>query len=184
MLEAKSKKTVLNLARGAVEAAIRGEPIPDVRVENEELQAKVGAFVTLKTKGELRGCLGRFVSDAPLWKTVRKLAAAAATEDPRFLSNRITSEELDEVEIEVSVLSPLKKTDDPLNDIEEGKHGIYITDGTRSGCFLPQVATETGWDAEEFMDKCCTHKAGLPSGAWKHAPDTEVYIFTAEVLSD
>ncbi len=176
-----AKKTLLSLAQSAVKAAVKGEP-PPCSVDSGELQGKLGAFVTLKTHGRLRGCIGRFVPDEPLWKTVADMAVEAATGDPRFFSDRITTDELDEVEIEISILSPLKKTDDPLNEIEIGKHGIYITDGTRSGCFLPQVAVETGWTAQQFLENCCAHKAGLPREAWEKAPDTEVYLFTAEII--
>ncbi len=182
MLSQESREELLGIARQSVEAAIRGEDLPEVESENEELQEECGAFVTLKTEGQLRGCLGRFMSDLPLWKTVRKMAAAAATEDPRFAGMRLTPEELDDVNIEISALSPLKKIDDPM-DLELGKHGIYVRRGGRTGCFLPQVATETGWDKEQFLQKCCRGKAGLSADAWQD-PDTEVFVFTAEIISE
>ena len=90
--------------------------------------------------------------------------------------------ELQEIDIEISVLSPLEKTDDPLS-LELGKHGIYIKKGFAGGCFLPQVATETGWNKEQFLSQCCGGKAGLPPDAWKQA-DTEVFLFTAEVFGE
>jgi AmmeMemoRadiSam system protein A len=108
------------------------------------------------------------------------MARASATSDPRFLDNPITEEELNELDIEISVLSPLQKTDNPLS-LRLGIDGIYIKRDYASGCFLPQVATETGWNKEEFLSYCCAHKAGLPADAWKD-PQTEVYLFTAEVF--
>ena len=110
------------------------------------------------------------------------MAVAAATEDPRFISAPITPEEVKDLNIEISVLSPLEKIENPL-DIELGKHGIHIKKGYRSGCFLPQVATETGWSKEEFLSRCASMKAGLPDSAWKE-PDTEVYVFTAEIVDE
>ena len=183
MLDKTASKKLLKLAREAVAAAVSGKPIPESRVEDESLQARCGVFVTLKTDGRLRGCLGRFSSEKPLWRTVREMAAAAATEDPRFIANRISPEEVGDVEIEISVLSPLEKTDRPLKDMKLGIHGIYIRAGGQSGCFLPQVAEEMGWDKETFLDNCCRHKAGLPAGAWRDNPDVEIHLFTAEIIS-
>ncbi|MFW5982651.1 MAG: AmmeMemoRadiSam system protein A [Candidatus Brocadiia bacterium] len=182
MLSEEARDELLDIARKSVESAVRGETVPELESDNEKLQDKVGAFVTLKTNGHLRGCLGRFTSDLPLWETVQKMAVAAATEDPRFMGNRIQPEELDQVKIEISVLSPLEKTDDPM-ELELGTHGIYVQKGRRTGCFLPQVATETGWSKEEFLQRCCSGKAGLSPDAWKD-PDTDVYLFTAEVIGE
>ncbi|MBA7695770.1 hypothetical protein ES703_104405 [subsurface metagenome] len=108
------------------------------------------------------------------------MAKSSATGDPRFFANPVTAEELDQLDIEISVLSPLKKTDDPLS-LRLGTDGIYIKKGGFSGCFLPQVATETGWSKEEFLSYCCAHKAGLAPDAWKDK-NTEVYLFTAEIF--
>jgi len=116
----------------------------------------------------------------PLVELVVEMAKASATSDPRFFADRITADELDQLDVEISVLSPLKRVDDPLS-LRLGVDGIYIKKGGASGCFLPQVATETGWSKEEFLSYCCAHKAGLPPDAWKDA-DTEVYLFTAEVF--
>jgi AmmeMemoRadiSam system protein A len=182
MLSKDSRRTLIDIARRSVTAAIKGEELPGVKPKNEELQERCGAFVTLKTNGNLRGCLGRFTSDMPLWKTVQVMAAAAATEDPRFFGNRLRPEELEQLNIEISVLSPLQKTDDPLS-IELGRDGIFIKRGIHTGCFLPQVATETGWSKREFLSNCCAHKAGLPPDAWQD-PDTEVYTFTAEIIDE
>jgi len=182
MLSEEAQRRLMDVARRTVNAVVRGERLPDFDVQEPELQGHQGAFVTLKTDGNLRGCIGRFVADQPLWKTVKDMAIASATEDPRFFGRRITPEELAKVKIEVSVLSPMERIENPL-DIELGKHGIYIKGAARGGCFLPQVATETGWSKEEFLSNCCAHKAGLPPDAWKD-PATEVYVFTAQVIEE
>jgi len=134
----------------------------------------------LKNNGALRGCIGQFVSDKPLIRLISEMAVSSATNDPRFISDRITSDELDDLDVEISVLSPLKKVDDPLS-LRLGEDGIYIKRGYQSGCFLPQVATETGWTKEQFLTHCCVQKAGLSADAWRQS-DTEVYLFTADVF--
>ena len=181
MLSEQSRLKLLDIARRTVEAVVKKQPLPAFQADDPELQGQQGAFVTLKTAGHLRGCIGHFTSEKPLWQTVQEVAVLSAAEDPRFWGMRLRPEELAEMEIEISVLSPLQKIDNPLN-IELGKHGIYIRRGGRTGCFLPQVATETGWSKEEFLSNCCAHKAGLPPDAWKD-PATEVLVFTAEIVS-
>ena len=180
MLSEEARRMLMGLARGSVEAAVRGEDPPSDAVDHPELQGEQGAFVTLKTAGTLRGCIGRFTAEQALWKTVREMAVASATEDPRFWGNRLRPAELDALDIEISVLSALERTDAPL-ELELGVHGIYIRRGGSAGCFLPQVATETGWSKEEFLSHCCAHKAGLPADAWQD-PETEVLLFTAEII--
>ncbi len=182
MLTEEGREKLLQIARDAVESAVYGQPKPKIVADEPELQEKCGVFVTLKTDGQLRGCLGQFTSDQPLWQLVSQMAAASATQDPRFFDDRLRPDELDRLQIEISVLSPLEKMDNPL-DIELGKDGIYLKCGARTGCFLPQVATETGWSKEEFLSYCCLHKAGLPADAWKHE-DTEVYCFKAEIIDE
>jgi len=171
---------LLRIARDAVEAAVAGAPLPKPVSDDPELNAPCGCFVTLKNRGRLRGCIGQFTSDKPLIRLVVEMARASATSDPRFLADRIRPDEIDRLDIEISVLSPLEPTDDPLS-LELGTHGIYIKRGSASGCFLPQVATETGWSKEDFLSYCCSHKAGLPPDAWKEA-ETQVYLFTADVF--
>ena len=174
------KQTLLKTAHDTVRAVIGGGPLPRPQSEDVELNAPCGCFVTLKNKGRLRGCIGQFTSEVPLIQLVVEMARASATGDPRFFAEPITKDEVEKLDIEISVLSPLKRTDDPLS-LEIGVDGIYIKKGSASGCFLPQVATETGWSKEEFLSYCCSHKAGLRADAWKE-PDTEVYLFTAEVF--
>ena len=181
-MDEKDKKVLLSIARKSIESAITDAPNEQIQTEitSPELKEKSGVFVTLRTHGKLRGCLGRMVSDIPLYKLVSEMAVSAAKDDPRF--NQIQPSDLEGLEIDISVLSPLQKIDDPL-DFELGKHGIYIIKGSSNGCFLPQVATETGWTKEGFLSQCCSMKAGLSPDAWKDK-SVEVYIFTSEIISE
>ena len=174
------KEILLKTARDTVAAVITKKPMPRPESHDPRLNAKCGCFVTLKNRGQLRGCIGQFTSEVPLIELVVEMARASATGDPRFFAEPITPGELRQLDIEISVLSPLQRTDDPLS-LRLGTDGIYIKSGRTSGCFLPQVATETGWSKEDFLSYCCAHKAGLAADAWKD-PDTEVYLFTAEVF--
>jgi len=176
------RQILLKVARDTVRTCVTGKPQPQPKSDEPELNAHCGCFVTLKNEGRLRGCIGQFVSDKALIDLIVDMAKASATGDPRFFNEPITTKELDKLDIEISVLSPLKKTDDPLS-LRLGEDGIYIKSGNMSGCFLPQVATEAGWDKEEFLSYCCAHKAGLAADAWKE-PGTEVYLFTAEVFGE
>jgi len=179
-MDDRQKQILLRTARDSVEAVITNRSIPKPESDQTELNAHCGCFVTLKNRGHLRGCIGQFTSDVPLIELVAEMAKESATGDPRFMANPITAGELRQLDIEISVLSPLKRTDDPLS-LRLGADGIYIKKGFASGCFLPQVATETGWSTEQFLSRCCAHKAGLPADAWKD-PDAEVYLFTAEIF--
>ncbi len=174
------KQTLLKVARDTVKAVIRREPTETPQSDDSELNAPCGCFVTLKNHGRLRGCIGQFTSDSPLIELVGQMAKSSATSDPRFFADPISISELDQLDVEISVLSPLQRTDEPLS-LRLGVDGIYIKRGHMSGCFLPQVATETGWSKEEFLSYCCAHKAGLAADAWRD-PETEVYLFTAEVF--
>jgi len=175
------KRILLKTARDSVEASVAGRALPKPESDEPELNENCGCFVTLKNGQRLRGCIGQFVSDIPLIELVAEMARASATSDPRFLAEPITADELARLDIEISVLSALKQTDDPLS-LRLGVDGIYIKKGFASGCFLPQVATEAGWSREEFLSYCCSHKAGLSPNAWKD-PETKVYLFTAEVFA-
>lgn len=175
------KKTLLKIARDTVQAVVNEKTAPEIpRSDDPALNETCGCFVTLKSGDNLRGCIGQFTSDIPIIRLVSQIAKASATSDPRFVNYPIVTEELNALEIEISVLSPLKKTSDPLS-LRLGIDGIYIKKGGASGCFLPQVATETNWDTETFLSYCCSHKAGLPADAWQN-DDTDVFLFTAEVF--
>lgn len=182
MLSEGSRRELLAIARECLEAAVRGGPAPEVATENPQLQLPGGCFVTYKNAGKLRGCIGCFDSAGPLWETVAQYAAASATNDPRFSARRITPRELPEIDLEISVLSPREKIADPL-ELSLGVHGIYIEMNGRSGCFLPQVATEHKMSKQQFLSECCTGKAGLSPNAWRD-PEASVYVFTAEIVGE
>lgn len=175
------KRQLLTLARNAVEAEITGKPQPSTVGDAPILDDERGCFVTLTNRGRLRGCIGVFTPRGPLRDMIVEMGKAAAR-DPRFVTNPITPPELPDLTVEVSILSPLKKTSAP-EQLRVGRDGIYIACGRRSGCFLPEVATDQGWSAVEFLSYCCAHKAGLPPDAWKYA-DCDVYLFTSEKFSE
>jgi hypothetical protein len=179
-LNQQEQQRLLEIARQTVESYVKTGQAPVFSENSPALNQKLGIFVTLKNNGQLRGCLGNFTGDTdePLWCNVVKMAVAAASQDPRFLP--VSAEELSHLEYEVSVLSPLKKISD-WHEIQLGKHGVEIKKGMHSGVFLPQVATETGWDLETFMGQLCFQKAGLPQTCWQDK-DTEIYTFTAQVM--
>ena len=138
-----------------------------------------GAFVTLHSGGNLRGCIGNITGRQPLIDTVRNMAHAAAFEDPRFPS--LQQDEFDRIEIEISVLSPLQKISS-VDEIRVGTHGIYMKKGYNAGVLLPQVPVEQGWDLMTFVSHTCL-KAGLPPDAWKD-PATNMEIFSAVIFSE
>ncbi len=179
-LTTEDKKALLAEARRAIEQLFGLDitPRPDLSACSEAIYAHCGAFVTLNKYGQLRGCIGQMISDRPLIETVRNMAVSAARHDYRFPP--VTASELSDISIEISVLSPLKRIRD-ISEIELGKHGIYIVKGIRSGVFLPQVATETGWDLENFLGHCARDKAGIGWDGWK---DADIFIFTATVFSE
>jgi len=175
----REKESLLDIAKNAIAAEINHKKMPELKIDSEILRQKRGAFVTLKKRGQLRGCIGYIKAYKPLWETVQEMAIAAAFHDPRFPS--LKSGELDNLTFEISVLSPLRRIKD-INEIEVGKHGLYIVRGFNSGLLLPQVAIEYEWDRETFLKETC-HKAGLPSQAWMDA-ETEIYIFSADYFGD
>lgn len=173
------KKELLKIAKTSVEAKVKGSKIPEFSPASSVLNETRGAFVTIRRGEALRGCIGRIMTNDPLYKTVQEMAIEAATADPRFLP--VGVEELPGLQYEISILSPMEKISDPLKEIELGKHGVQVINGFRAGVFLPQVAGETGWDLETFMNELCEGKAGLPKDAWKTGK-ADVYRFTAEVV--
>lgn len=174
-------KRLLKIAREALESVVRSGRLPEQAVEDPELQGHQGAFVTLNKDGRLRGCVGRFTSSRPLYRVVREMARSVALEDTRF--QPVAPEELAAIEIDISVLSPLRRVTDPLGEVRLGRDGIYIRKGSRAGTYLPQVAVEHNMSLEEFLSSCAAHKAGLPPDAWRD-PDVEVYAYTAQVLEE
>lgn len=171
------KETLHKIAKESIRAKLFGEKFNLDYERTDNLKQVRGAFVTLHKHGNLRGCIGYIQGIASLDETVKDMAVAAAFEDPRFPS--LTKEEFNEIDIEISALTPLKKIED-INEIEVGTHGILMRKGFQSGVLLPQVATEYNWDRETFLEQTC-FKAGLGSNCWKDK-DTEIYIFSAEVF--
>jgi len=177
-----AQKELLQIARQAVESAVRGKRATRITSKNPELQQNLGVFVTLTNRGNLRGCIGRFDSDRPLYETVAEMAVASAAEDSRFFCDPITPKELPQLRIKISILSPRKRVKSP-DEVIIGKHGIYITRGWQSGCYLPEVATDYNMTREEFLSGCCEGKAGLPPDAWKD-PKTEIHVFTTQSFGE
>jgi len=171
------KKYLLDLARRTIEAKINNRPIPSDVPDSRLLKENRGAFVTLKINGNLRGCIGMVRAARPLYETVRDMAIAAAFEDPRFAE--IHPKELDNIEIEISVLTPLVRVHD-LGGIEVGRDGLMIRLDQHSGLLLPQVATEQDWDRTEFLEQTCL-KAGLPKNSYK-VSHAEIYKFSADIF--
>jgi AmmeMemoRadiSam system protein A len=178
-LTKEEQNELLRIAREAMAAYFKRSSPPEPLIESDRLKEERGAFVTLHDKdGNLRGCMGTFMADKPLYMTVRETAVQAAFHDPRFYP--LEEEELKDAHIEISALSPLKEIED-VNEIEVGKHGLYIVKGFYSGTLLPQVATEYGWDRETFLEHTCL-KAGLPPNCWKEG--ARILTYTAQVFSE
>ncbi len=173
----KDKTTLLAYARYIICRELCNEYI-HFELNNEFLNlysAKCGLFVSLYNQDQLRACLGRITSDLPLYKTIEEMSIAAATRDHRF--DKVEAEEVKNISIELSVLSPLQKIQSK-EEIELGKHGIYVEWSGLSGTFLPQVATNQNWTVDEFLGHCAESKAGLGWDGWKEA---NLYIY--EVVS-
>jgi AmmeMemoRadiSam system protein B/AmmeMemoRadiSam system protein A len=179
-LSENDKKELLSLARKTLEQYLVKHSIPVVDASNfpPSMTRPSGAFVTLLEKGQLRGCIGRFDATEPLYKVVQQMAVASATQDYRF--SPVDRDELDDLEIEISVLSPMKRIYSK-DEIILGKHGIYIKKGMAAGTFLPQVATENNMTVDEFLGRCARDKAGIGYDGWKTA---ELYTYEAEVFKE
>ena len=179
MLTDDDKATLLRIAREAVASEVGGVPMGSSATARE-LPGASGVFVTLKRRGELRGCIGTLQCRAGLAEEVARTARESATQDPRFPP--VSMQEIPELALEISVLGPLELID-PTGEgaIVVGKHGLVVEQGLRRGLLLPQVATEWGWNAEQFLRQTC-RKAGLPDDAWQHG--ARVFRFEAEVFGE
>jgi AmmeMemoRadiSam system protein B/AmmeMemoRadiSam system protein A len=168
-----NQKILLSLARKAIEEYLKTGKVLEYKTDNKELLTPSAVFVTLTERGQLRGCIGTTFPQYPLYQAVINMAIAAATEDPRFPP--VNLDELKDIKIEISILSPLKRVFS-YKDIKEKVHGVVVRREGRSGLFLPQV-----WEQipkkEEFLSQLCWSKAGLPPNAWQD-PKTELYVFT------
>ena len=177
-LGANEKKELLNIAQLAIEESVlrnRRLEVDDTKV-SAKLKKRLGAFVTLHLNGNLKGCIGRFEPDQALYEVVIDMAIAASRHDTRFTP--VTKEELQKIKLEISVLTPRIKATS-IDEIEVGKHGIYVKHGSKNGTYLPHVATEMKWDKEEFFRSCCEDKAGIESKDCKNA---EFYLYEAIVF--
>lgn len=179
-MTSQEKEELLRIARATVESYVQTRKVPEFSPALPTLQQPLGAFVTLKENGQLRGCIGQFEPSEPLYKIVTQMAVAAASQDPRF--SPVSTDELGQLTYEISVLSPLRKVG-TADEITLGKHGVQVSKGVHHGVFLPQVATETGWSKEEFLSELCSQKAGLSRDCWKD-PDVKLQVFTADVFSE
>ena len=178
-LSAEDKKMLKDIALQSIVDSLNGKSVSVCESPLQKypmLNKKCGAFVSLHKHGHLRGCIGHFGEDYPLHEIVAEMARAAAFEDPRFMP--VTRDELNDLDIEISVLTPMRRIQS-LDEFELHRHGIYIKKGYRSGTFLPQVADEVNWTKEEFVGHCSQDKAGLGWDGWR---DAELYVYEAIVF--
>ena len=177
-LNDEEKRILKEIALTSIKDSLDGKRIaePIFNSQFSIFNSKCGAFVSLHKQGRLRGCIGHFGEDVPLHEIVAEMARAAALEDPRFMP--VTKDELDDIDVEISVLTPMRRIKS-LDEFQLHKHGIYIKKGYRSGTFLPQVADEVNWTKEEFVGHCAQDKAGIGWDGWK---DAELYVYEAIVF--
>ncbi|MEW6569867.1 MAG: AmmeMemoRadiSam system protein B [Nitrospirota bacterium] len=169
------KRELLSIARNAIHGFVTKGKNVEIDMKNLKLNTDGAAFVTIKKNGSLRGCIGHVHPVMPLYQSVIKNAVSACSSDPRFPP--VKPDELKDIDIEISLLSPLRKLND-VKEIQIGRHGLVIRKGLRQGILLPQVAKENGWDRDTFLEQLCA-KAGLQREAWR---DAELYLFTAEII--
>ncbi len=172
------KEELVSLARRSIESWMEDGKLPEYQPKSAALRARGAAFVTLKDRGRLRGCIGQDTARMPLYRCVQEMAVAAAFEDPRFPPVRV--EELPGLTVEISVMSPLRTVTDP-SDVEVGRDGLVVRKGGRSGLLLPQVPIEQGWQREQFISQTCV-KAGLSPDEWRKG--VEMYAFSADVFGE
>ena len=177
-LSEKEKSTLKVIVQNTLNNHVGNDNL--IKIPEEELtdnlKLNIGAFVTLYNNGQLRGCIGQFMPNIPLYKIVQELAISASTYDNRFTP--VSVDELDDISIEISVLTPLQKITS-IDEVEVGKDGIYIKKGGRSGTLLPQVASDNNWTSLQFLEYCSEHKAGIGKNGWKNA---ELFIYQAIVF--
>lgn len=163
MLNTHEQAYLLQLARQSIKTYITDGKPPEVECAHPKLQVEAGAFVSLHIRRRLRGCIGMIKADRPLWKIVIKMAISAATKDNRF--SPVTRDELKDIDIEISVLTPLEEIDSP-DEVEVGRDGVYLTKGSHSSVFLPQVPVEFRWNRDQYLSQLAK-KAGLPEDGWR-----------------
>ena len=190
LLNKSEQQTLLRVARDTIETYLSSEKVVDPSEGDYELtpvlRRKLGAFVTLRKHGALRGCIGIIQERTPLYRAVVEYAIHASTQDPRFPP--MTAEEVKEVEIEISVMNPTADPMSPFQEVKDvseiviGRDGLFLKQGVAQGILLPQVPEEQGWDRDAFLEGIC-RKAGLPDGAWKN-PKAKLYRFSAQVFGE
>jgi AmmeMemoRadiSam system protein A len=179
-LSLKEKEILLSAARESIKSLFEKADIPSVDYKvHPNLKLKAGAFVTLKIKSDLRGCIGYITSDQPLFETICEVAKHAAIQDPRFPP--LTKKEFNAIDIEISVLSPMKKISD-YSEIKIGEHGLLVEEGHNRGLLLPQVATENNFTVDQFLTSICM-KAGLSSDLWQRKK-LNLKVFTALIFHE
>jgi len=176
-LSVEQRHALLAIARRAVEEAVGAAAQPETPGVDDF--PGHGAFVTLHLRGQLRGCIGTFASGPSITKTLREMASAAALRDPRFPA--VSGAELEQIDIEISLLTPLRQIEDPAS-VEVGRHGICIEKGFNRGVLLPQVAVENRWNRDTFLNQTCV-KAGLPPDAWRDGA-ARIEVFEARVFGE
>ena len=179
-MDKQSKLELLELARKTIENILKGKDKPDPGDLKAKFSETRAVFVTLTLAGELRGCIGQIIAREELWKAVQSMSVSAAFHDPRF--SALTLPELEEVIIEISILTPMKKVDS-YEDIVLKRDGVMVRKGFNSGVYLPQVAEETDWDIDTFLGSLCAHKAGLNWTDYK-ADDVDVFTFQVEKFKE
>ncbi len=179
VLNNREKKELLKIARQTIISTVTLQPPVAYKSDFPVFKQKRGAFVTIHKNDQLRGCIGFLRPVKSLLDTIIEMAKAAAVSDPRFTP--VQPDEINDIEIEISVLSPLREITD-VDNIIIGTHGLYIEQDYNKGLLLPQVATEYNWDTITFLQHTC-RKAGLPVDAWK-SKNTQIYIFSADVFSE
>jgi AmmeMemoRadiSam system protein A len=180
------RHALLHLAADIIRYRLAGpdgtSPVPQFPLIHDPAFAQLaGCFTTLHELGThaLRGCVGRLDATAPVWVAVRDSAMSCLT-DPRFAGRPVTAGEIPRLELELSLLSPLIPRGNPM-DFDPATEGIYLTIAGRTGCFLPQVARETGWTREQLLDRLCQEKIGMPAFTWRSGA-AMLAVFTAEIL--
>ena len=180
-LTQEEEATLFRIARSAIEQALMRKSTPPEAIDAPHLLLKRGVFVTLTNRGRLRGCIGLFDARYPLYQAVREMAVAAATQDYRFAYQPVTLSELPQIEITISILSE-RRLVESIEEIEVGRHGVWVEMDGRGGTYLPEVAVEQGWDRIQLLEHLCAEKAGLPRDAYRQG--AKVYVYTSQVLSE
>lgn len=181
-LTEKNKKDLIKLVRITIAERLNVDidyKFEDFDFSDKIYSEKYGAFVTLHINGGLRGCIGYIEAYKPLLETIQEMAVAAAFNDPRF--PELTAEEYKNIEVEISILSPIEEVTD-INEIVVGRDGLIVSKSVYRGLLLPQVATENGWDRDQFISYTCM-KAGLPADTWKNE-EIKIEKFSAEVFNE